>query len=411
MRERLFIYLPNIHGARIRSLVLDSAGQVISQLDHEQLADLAPAAANRRVTVFVPATDIGLIHANIPTKSKQKMLKAVPYAVEDLLADDVETLHFALGRTNEDGDTAIAVAQLKHMQQWIDALAQANLEPDELIPDVLALPYLPNEWTIFIDGDNAAIRTHEQQGFACDATNLAATLEVAFAEAKDKAPQRLRLMNFTSQAAPVSLPEACEISEEMQGERSLLHVLAENITDTHSISLLQGSFSRQQKILKLVYPWIPVAAALAGWMVLHAINTTLHINRLDTHVAQLIQQQKDIYKRAFPDAKKMENPRKLMESKLKELRGNNGPAQDGATLSLLSLLDSIAPTLRNAAGLNLGSLNFRGDSMVLEITMGNLEGVEQLKQQLATLQGVVVEVQSVQAQGDKVMGRLKIQGS
>ena len=152
------------------------------------------------------------------------------------------------------------------------------------------------------------------------------------------------------------------------------------------------------------------ASALAGLLIFHSAQTIMLYNSLDREVSQLTQAQIDIYKRTFPEAKKVPKPMDMMKSKLKELRGGGLAGGKGGP-SLLALMNAIGPTLHNTSGLDISTLNYRGDSVVIDLTLANLEAVDQLKSQLTALQGIAVEVQRVQAQGDKVQGILKIQGA
>ena len=65
----------------------------------------ASLAAGRRVCVLVPGTDVLLANPELPAKAGTKLQQIVPYALEEQLADDIDTLHFAVGKRAQESPT------------------------------------------------------------------------------------------------------------------------------------------------------------------------------------------------------------------------------------------------------------------------------------------------------------------
>ena len=63
-----------------------------------KLTAAAALASGRRVIVLVPGSDVLLVQAAVPTRKRERVLQAIPFALEDQLAGDVERLHFAIAR-------------------------------------------------------------------------------------------------------------------------------------------------------------------------------------------------------------------------------------------------------------------------------------------------------------------------
>ncbi|HET7922784.1 MAG TPA: type II secretion system protein GspL, partial [Gammaproteobacteria bacterium] len=141
MAETLFLHLPAADQA-VGWLPVDTLGNRIGRVQQGGLTDAAAAARGRRLRVLVPGVHISLLRTSVPTRNPQKLLQAVPFALEDLLAEDIESLHFAIGPRDADG-CSVAVLQRARLEQWLQQLADAGLKADELIPDMLALPAHP----------------------------------------------------------------------------------------------------------------------------------------------------------------------------------------------------------------------------------------------------------------------------
>ena len=50
----------------------------------------------RKVVLLLKSNEVVLTTAVIPSKNRKQLLQAIPYALEDTLAEDIENLHFAV---------------------------------------------------------------------------------------------------------------------------------------------------------------------------------------------------------------------------------------------------------------------------------------------------------------------------
>src|SRR5688572_13130693 len=90
-------------------LVADEVGRVAMPMRTGPLREAAPLAAGRRVCALVPGTDVLVTEADVPVKSGAKLHQVVPYALEEQLAEDIEALHFAVGKRQAGGRVPVAV--------------------------------------------------------------------------------------------------------------------------------------------------------------------------------------------------------------------------------------------------------------------------------------------------------------
>jgi len=117
----------------------------------QQLGELTDKARQRTVKVFVPGCDVLLKRLNVPTKSQRAMRSAVPYMLEDELAQDVEQLFFAYADITDNSDDYncfVAVIERAQMQLWQTWLADAGIKTKTMQPDVLAMPYVEGQWSV-----------------------------------------------------------------------------------------------------------------------------------------------------------------------------------------------------------------------------------------------------------------------
>ena len=71
---------------------------------------------------LLPAGDVVTLDAELPARAGAKLLQAVPYALEEQVADDIDDLHFAIGARAADGRTPVCIVARSLMQSIDDGL-------------------------------------------------------------------------------------------------------------------------------------------------------------------------------------------------------------------------------------------------------------------------------------------------
>src|SRR5580704_1784457 len=101
MAERTLLRLA--HGAeeRVSWMAVHADGQPLAAPESGSLPQAAIAASGRRLAVVVPSTDVLITDVELPVKSGVRVQQVVPYALEEQLAADIETLHFAVGARDQ----------------------------------------------------------------------------------------------------------------------------------------------------------------------------------------------------------------------------------------------------------------------------------------------------------------------
>ena len=67
-------------------------------LGHGKLDELGTIARGKTVTVLIDSHYTTIKPVSVPSKNRNKQLLALPFAMEDSLAEDIEDTHFALGK-------------------------------------------------------------------------------------------------------------------------------------------------------------------------------------------------------------------------------------------------------------------------------------------------------------------------
>lgn len=414
MRAKLFIYLQSDSSDAASWVRVEEPARQSLNVSHGTLQDIAAVSAGCRIIVLIPGADVLLAIANIPAGNRQRAMNAIPYALEDQLATDVDTLHFALGERIDNIRIHAAAVDRTHMDGWLEKLRQAHIEPDVITSEILALPWsgsgtesrLATSWVIIVTGNQALVRTGPQTGWVADIDNLDALLRIALHESNGTKPEQVRVINCAPAAAFSGLLADTGITVNIeQSDEAVLSVLGRGYNEKNAINLLQGSYNRREQLGKLWKPWRPALIMLVFLLMIQSGMTIADYMRLKTESDALTQQIAQTYLRTFPDARKVVNPRAQMEQRLKELRGG-----DIETGGFISLLGSIGQPLKETPGLEIQRINYTEGKIDLALSIGDLQSLDQLKQRLATQGRVTVNIESAASSDNKVEARLQITG-
>jgi general secretion pathway protein L len=371
--------------------------------DRQLLVQRAPIdtvldqATGRRIVVLVPGADVRLASVDVPARQSSKVLQAAPYLLEDQLADDVETLHFAAGPRQGDGMYPIAVVADKKMATWLQPFVTRGLVPDAMYPEMLALSWVAgaSRWTGLAEPHQVTVRTGAYSGFCCSPEDLLDYLRLSDPERR----YSLRLLlvgdepqDYTTFDWPVEL---------LPGHRSALQALVHELAPEQSINLLQGAYSPRENYKRLWLPWRPVAALAAIWLLLLGAYFIADNIRLGREISVLEQHNQARFRELFPSETRVDNVSLQLQQQMQLLRAAGGGG-------VFPLLETVASAMRETRGLTLTGLQFRDGALFLSMTGTDLQALEALREWFAKRPGVRLEVQSANAGAEGVQIRLRL---
>ena len=127
----------------------------------EDFADGPAVVLVRSEQVLVLAVELP------PIATTARRRAALPFAVEDRIADPLDDVHVALGAEVAPNVWLAGIVRHDLMRQWILRLAEAGIERAVLVPDALSLPVPGAEsWSVDLAGNRAMVRAPDATGFA-----------------------------------------------------------------------------------------------------------------------------------------------------------------------------------------------------------------------------------------------------
>ncbi len=416
--------------AAVQWMLLNSNGDA-AEPQQDSLAEVGDCylslAQKPVVVVLAPARELLLSTAEVPVGQYRYAKQAMPFLVEEKLADDIEDVHIAMGSVVKNQAVPVAVVRHFDVINWLDALYSVGLPTTWLVPEQLALPWQQGCIKVYLDPRGSLIRDGQWHGLGCDLSNTALAVKLlaqrvqggALAQTP-KIELAYSVVGDSSDSSDSAGMEqlARDIRAELQGQLDTdISLLAyqENVTELlartqvadlgGSINLLQGGYRANTAGLRGTLNVGKVAATFAACIALHLALTVGTGIWFDWRSDNLRADARALYSEWFPQAKRVFNPRRQLQSKLVD---NDGAGSE----LLLSYIGAVAAGWRpEDGGLRLQAMDYEGQSgnMTLQLEATVADSMAALQQQLQS-RGLQTDLTSVSQRGHRVTGRLELGG-
>ena len=363
------------------------------ELQQGTLQDLAKSAENQSVILLLPASEVLLLGLALPVKRNSQIKKALPFALEDLLVDEVEAYH-SVWHKQPDGKVYVALTNHDKFKVCLASFEDAGITIDSVYPESLCLPYQEHSCALVIDGQQAIIRHEKYIGAGFDCDMLPIFLDKVLVE-----NSALKIINSWS-VDELSLDSQEHIIDINHHKvDSILPFLATGVATLDSAcNLLSGSFEKQHKSAWQGKKWLPSIGLIVFTALLQMGFLVHHYSQKKSELAVLETQTQNLFKQTFPEVKRIVNIKVQADQALMELRKNTNSKGS----SFMSLLYETGEVLNANVGYKLKQLDFLNDQLQIQLTIPDISQVDQIKQQLEAGQQLLVKIKSEEANQDGV---------
>lgn len=294
-------------------------------------------------TLLVPTEQALLLAVDLPLSSRAKRLEALPFAIEDRIAEPVESVHLAIGAEVSPKRYLVAVVRHETMLRWIAEAESVGLGHAAMVPDALTLPVagLESAWMADSQRGRVLVRSHDGAGFACD--------ELIFATAW-QAAGKPPVMAW-NQHGPAEVPIA--------GVQIDSKPLSERVRNP-AIDLRQGIYARRRAGLSNAWrraAWIVGIGAAAHAAILLADTVALRIiaDRREADTRALVQQ--------TAPGMALQGDLATSVAALLPVGGGGG----GVPQTFMPLVSRISAALAPVGAINARALEFQAETLVMDI--------------------------------------------
>jgi general secretion pathway protein L len=414
MPQSLLLRLPPAGQEETEWLTLDETGAPTPTRQRGSLSLAAAVWRSGRVVVLAPATQILLAEPELPPGTGAKLARAVPFALEEQLTEDVDLLSFAIGRRRGKGGTPVAVVSRSVLQAWLSELNAAGFDPQAIYADISLMPENPGQTVLWLENERLAVRRPGSLPFAVELSPVKEALVVAgvIADPLDSAepkPKESAILYVTREDWAKIQAEFEDLLEEFASLKVQLLTdgplpwLARGIEAPEAVNLLQGEFSRTADYSERWRQWRVAGALAVALLVVHVAAQALQIRHAKHESAALDGEISQVFSTSMP-GDTLTDPRRQMQTKLERIRKSGaGPQYFLRTLQTLS--GALAVTPKTA----ISALSYRDDSLDMTISAPSLAALSQLTQFVGK-EGLAAEIQSSNPVAAGVEAHLHVRG-
>ncbi len=413
MSETLLIHY-NINEAQLATWSFcNAAGELTGKISTGSLTELSEVAADHPAIVLLNSQCLHINQLQLPTQNMQKLLKAVPYAIEEFIADDIDNFHFVVAKNKHDNATSVVGINRDTLKNITQVFQDANINVEKIIPDALCLAAESRQWVCLNYKNTSYLQTDITNGMVVSHELLPYVLSSKLQDESMARPERILLFCEQENTAAFDTLKAENIFDDDIEVNNIVYnthplvVFCGNYKQAMPLNLLQHEFKPRRKTSGYWQHWRLAASLAAIWLVLHLGLTGFQHARLKQENIATKAQIEKIYKKAFPQSRKIINPRVQMEQKLKELKGSAGNSSKGL---LFLLSESFGTLTHDKQNITLQSLTFRNNRMDIGLEGSNLQAIENLNKSLNSNKKIKSEIVSSSSEKDKVKGNIRIEG-
>ena len=381
MAEWLLLRLPRAPEQPVTWLVVDAQGAPTGPPQSGPLNLAAARAATRRVCVLVPGAEVLLAAPEVPVKAGAKLQQLVPFALEEHLADNIEDLHFAIGRRSGDSmRVPVAVVARTLIDEWLTLLRSGGIEPEAVYADSELLPQNPGQAVALLEEDAVFVRPPGGSPVTLPADALGEALVIAQSGA-DTASGARGLILYTGAAewqrhsaqVEAARPHFDGIKVQLLTGGPLA-LFAQQLPQGNAINLLQGSYAPTSSRAVGLRAWRIAAMLLAALFLLHVVGKAAELTLLKKREHQLDVSIRDTFHSAMPGDASALDARRRMEQRLLAARGAGG--------GLLPALQALAQARDSVPGTNVQSLNFHTGTLEMKLAAPDAASLDKVSQAL-----------------------------
>ena len=415
MAEYLVIRLGENSGQSADWIAVDDNGTRRSSPATGSLADAAKDVGERSVILLVPAATVLTTSVYIPVKGGARLRVALPFALEESLAEDVETLHFGVGRRRDNGRLPVSVVARTQMTEWLDLLDSAGISAAKIVPENHGLARIPGTLSMLVAEDllmfnDGADSEFSMQGVKpSDVLAVAGVLDNESDEESDGGP-------------PGHLMVYCEPGDESRFEHDwnalrqtmasvdinllpdgVLPRLAVTVAAGHGVNLLQGLFGAKVEYATVFRPWRHAAMLLLALVLLGFGGKAVDYYRLAQEQTALKNQFTDEYRQIRPDDDRdIVDPISIVNS----MRRSLGATSSSGTF--LPSLHQLSLALQQNSSAQVEAISYRAGVIDVRLTAPDVATLDSIQKIVGSTGRFKASDPSTDQVGDVISSRIQI---
>ncbi len=402
-------------------IAVDSSGARHGPPVEGALGEAVVDIGSRQVIALVPSTEVLSTTVDIPLKGA-KLIAALPFALEEFLADDIEMLHFAAGTRRANGKIPVSVVGRQNMDDWLTILAEAGISADSVVADNYGLARIPGTISMLLAEDQVFINDGANIELVMQGVSPGDALAAigALDDSNDEDSDGEDVEDTTE--LPRHVLVYCEGANEeryqhdwiaMRQELDSVDVkllsdgviprLAATVATGAGINMLQGRYAVKKEYSGLFQPWKYAAMLLLAFFIVGIATKATDYYLLTKQETELRQIFNTEYQQALPGAPETDDPVRVIESLRRRLGNVESPPV------FLQTMEQLSRAIQQNREAKVQAISFRAGVVDIRITAPNVATLDGIQRAITESGQFQAAIQSTDQDGDEVSSRIQIQ--
>jgi general secretion pathway protein L len=374
--------------------LLNSRSQSLWDLEESTLKESELGDPQAIESLIINGSICQVMTAQMPVKQTRQIIKALPFALEEQLANEIDQNHIHyLGREGSQAHALVCNCNV------MDSLI-TQFDPSNVLYLPLLLPQIEQGICVCVIDGIASIR-YSKFG-AVSVTPDIVTLMLDKLKASDRTIVEFYDFDGTHNLLPLEIEN---IGYEVQQPPSeTLFSYIEKSANSYQWNLLSGAYTKKKAPAQTKNSKLKTPIAIAAALIVSIFFIQLIEMKQYQQMANLVKEASEsFYVTLFP-GEKVRSIRRQFKDKLEE--GGSGAT---ASAGFVALLASAIKEIRTVNNIEWDAVRFTRQKNELEINLivDNIAQLDSIKQKM-TKSGLLVDITSATNTGKRIKGVLKV---
>lgn len=374
----------------------------------DELVEAMPALGDP-VVLIIPGEKIVTQKMFYNEKEKRHFAKMLPYELEDNVVEDIDDLHFAVGK-KQASSASTAYINREWFEERLQFFADLDITLNYCIADFQQMDAKAEEIIFWFSGKRLLVHSSDGVGFSSEGEMATMLLQSMLSHIDDAEIETTKYSIYITDSSSAEYDQPSRESIER-----IFHTLTpaatlsfhtrpppRSLENSMAINLCSGSYAKKTPVSQQVkeFKWV-------GLLSVVAIMAFVSINFADIYALSLKnKQQKVLTEETF----RRVIPRGVVNDPVRQLTRKLGQSatSSGEPSQAVYLLSNVAPVIQ-ALGVDLSTINYsnKEKSLRINVQADSFNQVEKIRTDI-NAKGLLAELLSSNAIDDKFQARLRI---
>ncbi len=345
------------------------------------------------IVAIIPGDEVLLLGCEVPGRTAGTVKKALPYALEEFVAGDIEDLHIAHEKIRPGQPVKCALISKQRLSQWQDCFSRAEIYPGNIISEGQLLTAEVNACTLVFNDGEVTIATNDESASVARSEVLGLISNIAL----DKV---VCVDGELTDIEISQLDASVVIENDLSGG---FEYLVSRFNTANLINLLQGDYKVTASANGSSRAIAGIVGLLGIWLVVAMVSFGVEGYWAEKRADELSAEATSLYKAFFPGDSVPVSQGQLTRRLKAKLGGQ--VAGDENAQGFIDLLSRVSGSITGADKIQSLRFNHQRMELTFEILLPGFNELDPLKER-ASAQGVLLKVTNADNDGNSVRARL-----